>query len=222
MDPRALDILLAEPVSGGGTRTVQKDGLHVEGGIYIAAELGPLVGERVQVRRDPADYGRVYVFQIGPNDTMGAFVCIAEDPVRTGVDREEVAREARRLAREADKEARKWARDLAEGPPAGQPRSTTCWRMAAAEAESVIAFPAKTEKHESDGVAAAVAAQDAADAADTPSGATQDGHRRSGTDFSTLADLYEQGEFYNARYVEPKRRTVMEVMENVHREQDDG
>ena len=167
VDPRALDILLAEPVSGGRTRTVQKGGLHVEGGIYIAAELGPLVGERVHVRRDPADYGRVYVFEIGPNDTMAAFVCIAEDPVRTGIDREEVAREARRLAREADKEARKWARDLAR---ARQPVKAIddVLAHAAAEAESVVAFPAKTETHESDGLAAAAAARDAAEEADAP------------------------------------------------------
>ena len=167
VDERALDALLAEPVSGGGTRTVQKTGLDVEGGTYIAAELGPLVGERVHVRREPADYGRVYVFEIGPNDALGPFVCIAEDPLRTGIDRQEVARQAKRLAREADREARKWARDLArDRSPATAIDDVLA--HAAAASEQLVAFPAPAERHESQSIAAAAEAADALAEADAP------------------------------------------------------
>lgn len=167
VDERALDALLAEPVSGGGTRTVQKTGLGVEGGTYIAAELGPLVGERVHVRREPADYGRVYVFEIAPNDALGAFVCIAEDPLRTGIDRQEVARQAKRLAREADREARKWARDLArDRSPATVIDDVLA--HAAAASEQLVAFPAPAEQHETESIAAAAEAADALAEADAP------------------------------------------------------
>lgn len=165
VDERSLDALLAQPVDHGGTRIVQKDGLHVEGGIYIAAELGPLVGERVHVRREPADYGRVYVFEIAANDALGRFVCIAEDPLRTGIDRQEVARQAKRLAREADREARKWARDLAKSRAPGAAIDDVL-AHAAAEAQSVVAFPAPAEEHTTEAIEAAAEAADALDDAE--------------------------------------------------------
>ena len=156
VDERALDALLAEPVAGGGGRVVNKDGLSVEGGVYIAAELGLHMREKVQVRRDPADYGRVFVF-----DADGAFVCIAEDPLRTGIDRQEVARQAKKLRAEADREARKWARGLAK---ARQPVAAIDDVLAAAaeRAGHVVAFPAPAGEHRSDGLAAAAAAAGAA------------------------------------------------------------
>jgi len=165
VDERSLDALLAEPVQGRPWRTVQKDGLHADSGIYIAAELGPLVGERVHVRREPADYGRVYVFQFVDEERAGPFVCIAEDPARTGVDREEVAREAKRLAREADREARKWARDLAKSrSPATAIDDVLA--HAAAGAQAVVAFPAPAETHTTEMIEASAEAADALDEAD--------------------------------------------------------
>ena len=165
VDERSLDALLAEPVQGRPWRTVQKDGLHADAGIYIAAELGPLVGERVHVRREPSDYGRVYVFEIAANDALGPFVCIAEDPLRTGIDREEVAREAKRLAREADREARKWARDLAKSrSPATAIDDVLA--HAAAGAQAVVAFPAPAETHTTEAIEAAAGAADALDHAE--------------------------------------------------------
>ena len=95
------------------------------------------------------------------------FVCIAEDPLRTGIDREEVARQARLLAREADREARKWARDLARSrtPVAA---IDDVLDHAAEQAAQVVSFPAPPRSTGSDGVDAALAAQDAADEADAP------------------------------------------------------
>jgi transposase InsO family protein len=106
-DPRALDILLAEAPGGNGLRAVQKKGIQVEGAWFIAPELAAFVGERVQVRYDPADVGRLYVF-----DARGQFVCVAECPERTGISRAEVAAKARALQRsrvQAERQALKAA-----------------------------------------------------------------------------------------------------------------
>ena len=91
-DVRALDALLA-PAAGNGTRVVSRKGLQVGGRCYIAPELGPLVGERVEVRADPADPARLHVFAAD-----GRFICLAEDPVRTDIAVGPLAREARALA----------------------------------------------------------------------------------------------------------------------------
>lgn len=93
-DPRALDVLLAE-APGDGTRTVQKKGIQVDGGWFIGVELGEHVGRQVQVRLDPADLGRIYVFSA----QSGAFIGVAECPERTGMDRREVAIKAREVQR---------------------------------------------------------------------------------------------------------------------------
>ena len=84
-DERALDALLAEP-AGGGWRTVRKAGVRLDNADYIAGELGLLVGERVGIRRDPADPDRIFVYR-----EDGTFICVAEDPGRTGADRAAIA-----------------------------------------------------------------------------------------------------------------------------------
>lgn len=89
-DERALDILLAEAPDNNGQRVVQKKGILLERAWFIAPELGAHVGDVVHVRYDPSDLGRIYVF-----DAEGAFICVAEAPERTGMDRQEVAAHAR-------------------------------------------------------------------------------------------------------------------------------
>jgi transposase InsO family protein len=85
-DERALDVLLGE----GVWRTAQKKGIEIDGAWFIAPELERHVGEKVLCLQLP-DLGRVVV-QGGPDL---AFVCIAECPERTGIDRKEVAAVAR-------------------------------------------------------------------------------------------------------------------------------
>ena len=84
-DEHALDALLAEP-AGGGWRTVRKAGVRLDNADYIAGELGLLVGERVGIRRDPADPDQIFVYR-----EDGTFICVAEDPGRTGADRAAIA-----------------------------------------------------------------------------------------------------------------------------------
>lgn len=88
-NPRALDILLSE-TDGDGIRTVTKKGIRIGNGLHIAAELGIHVGDQVRALQDATDLGRIYVFTLD-----NTFICIAEDPMLTGVSRQEVAAVAR-------------------------------------------------------------------------------------------------------------------------------
>lgn len=82
LDERVLDILLA-PV---GRPTVSKKGIRYQNGRYVAPELadGHIKG-KVQIRRDMADAGRLYVF-----DMESRFICIATDAALEGLTVEEV------------------------------------------------------------------------------------------------------------------------------------
>lgn len=86
---RALDILLAEAPSGG-VRTVAKTGVSIDNITYISDML-PDVGSLVRVKIDPIDLGTIYLFDAD----NGAFLCVAQDPIRTGIDRAEMAAKMR-------------------------------------------------------------------------------------------------------------------------------
>lgn len=76
-DPRLLDLLLA-PV---GYPTVQKKGIQYKNAFYIAPELGDYVKQKVEIRLDLKDAGRIYVFE---NETR-RFICEAEDASISGL-----------------------------------------------------------------------------------------------------------------------------------------
>ncbi len=99
---RALDILLASV----GERTVGKEGIRLDNFNYIAPELGPIVGQKVQIRKDPVDVGTIFVFQ------GGEFICIAEDARYVGIRRQDIAIEAKNLAKKAIKEKKKEIRQI--------------------------------------------------------------------------------------------------------------
>ena len=156
---RALDALLA-PAAGDGRRKINKNGIHVDGGEYIAAELGDHMDAWVHVRQDPADYGRIWVFaEPGPGEDVQDFICIAQDPARTGIDRQAVATEARRRWRAKSTAGRKRSRELAREHP---PATDAVLGAAAAEAERVVALPRRGEVHRTDALEAAAKAEQAA------------------------------------------------------------
>lgn len=100
-DERALDALLAPWPSGGCWRVIGKSGLRLDGGTYIAPELvAHGIGRTVEVRCDPADAGRVWVF------ADDRFLCIAVDPAREGVDRAAIAAAAKVVHAERKKAIR--------------------------------------------------------------------------------------------------------------------
>lgn len=80
LDERVLDILLA-PV---GKPSVLKKGIRFDNGIYAAVELATYIGERVQIRRDLADAGKLYVF-----DAESKYICIAKDNSLEGISVED-------------------------------------------------------------------------------------------------------------------------------------
>ena len=83
---RVLDLLL-EPIPGNkGQRTIQKKGIKLDNSWFIGMELGARVGDRVQVRYDKADVGRIYVFELD-----GGFIGMAQNPRITGVSHQELA-----------------------------------------------------------------------------------------------------------------------------------
>lgn len=97
---RALDLLLSDIASGGGFRSVTKHGIKIKGEAYWASEL--TVGNRVFIRHDPNDAGRIYVF----SDDEETFICEAICAKLTGVDPKELikgikAEQAANFARDA-------------------------------------------------------------------------------------------------------------------------
>ena len=99
-DERALDVLLAPLAGRGGYFSLQKKGIQIEGGWFIAAELGAYsVGSRFQVRQDVADAGRVFVF-----DDVGEFVAVAMCPEKTGISPAEIAAAAKAIQRRTTRE----------------------------------------------------------------------------------------------------------------------
>ncbi|ABM25750.1 Integrase, catalytic region [Shewanella sp. W3-18-1] len=98
---RALDMLLSVPTQGG-TRTVNKTGIKIDNIIYIAAELGPYIGQQVRILYDKDDLGQIVV-----NHLSGEFLCIAFNAEYKGIDRAQIAAEARHLQREDIKRAKK-------------------------------------------------------------------------------------------------------------------
>lgn len=84
---RALDILLAKPVKT--MPTITKKGIRYDNATFIHADLPQYIGELADIRLDPNDLGKLIVY------INGKFLCIAECPERTGIDRQEVAAHGR-------------------------------------------------------------------------------------------------------------------------------
>ncbi|WP_419738526.1 Mu transposase C-terminal domain-containing protein [Ruegeria sp.] len=88
----------------------------------MAPEMGTRVGERVELRYDPADPARLFVFS-----PEGRFLFMAEDPARTGADLARIAAQAKTRARKATGPPARTPRDLARAHiPKGR------WRMCSA------------------------------------------------------------------------------------------
>ena len=73
VDVHALDMLLAAPASGDGTRVVSKRGVRIDGEFYMTPTVLP--DTRVQVRMDPADLGRAWLFSEDGEEFLGEAEC---------------------------------------------------------------------------------------------------------------------------------------------------
>lgn len=70
-DERIFDILLAK----AGSRVVGKKGIEFNGGLFMAHELWECVKERVELRQDLQNAGKLYVF----DEKTKAYICTARD-----------------------------------------------------------------------------------------------------------------------------------------------
>jgi len=154
-DERALDILLAEAPDNHGVRIVQKKGVKIDDAWFIAPELEAFVGQQVQVRYDAIeqDLGRVYVF--GGPDLQ--FLCIAECPERTGIDRREVAIRARETQKRRVQEERRALKAVARAVKTDDIVDDILRDRALASGKLAI-FPKPDGAHESAGLSAAAEA----------------------------------------------------------------
>jgi|GEM_PF-1926737 len=82
-DERVLDILLAPAIE----RTVQKKGIELERGRYIALEMDMHVGKKVQCRLDLTDASRIHVF-----DFKNRYLFTAVDRTLAGFTPEQLAK----------------------------------------------------------------------------------------------------------------------------------
>lgn len=99
-DIEGLAYLLIPPV----TKTIGKKGIKYNHYIYIAPELGDLVGREVEIRASPDTPGRIAVFY------NGEFLCIAKEPRLENIDQAEVAARARARQQAANKVTRAYQR----------------------------------------------------------------------------------------------------------------
>lgn len=93
-DERALDLLLAPAPGKNGWRTLQKaGGITIDGYEYLSDVFGLHIKDRVKVLYDPeGGMEKVYVF-----NARGKFLCVAECPELTGIDRAEHAAKQKAL-----------------------------------------------------------------------------------------------------------------------------
>lgn len=109
-DERSLDILLSRPTDGG-TRTLQKKGIKIDGAWFISSEFGRAeMGSTLEVF-ETEDLGRVVVYY------RKNFLCVAENAARTGIDRATVAETGKAVQKKRIAEAHKQFKKDTKGKP---------------------------------------------------------------------------------------------------------
>ncbi len=150
VDERALDVLLAPAASHDGYRVATKQGIRIAHAFYMAPFLMP--GERVFVRMNPDDLGRIYLFDAPDGRFLGHGVC-AE---LAGIDPAEAVRaakaEQKRIIDGRMREAKAEAKRIAKGPALAD----LIRKDAQAHAPNLIAFPQRQIPHETPAIAAAL------------------------------------------------------------------
>ncbi|MGP0103799.1 DDE-type integrase/transposase/recombinase [Rhodoblastus sp.] len=153
-DLHALDMLLAPIAGGDGIRTTTKKGVRVDNSSYYTPSI--LAGERVLVRMDPADLGRVYCFTPDGVNFLGEGLC----PELAGVDPFKAVAEFKRqqaeLLAERTAPIRRELRQLKKDKPA---LAEAIARREAEAAGKLIAFPKPTENYSTPALAAAAGAR---------------------------------------------------------------
>ncbi|MCW1842267.1 Mu transposase C-terminal domain-containing protein [Prosthecomicrobium hirschii] len=151
VDERALDILVM-PVADGGIRKVTRLGIRVDHRHYQIGEAD--VGQRVLVRMDPMDAGRVLAFDADD----GRFVGIGRCAELSGLHPATLIKARRELVndryRAASKQVREEIKRLVRGPSMIE----KALEVAAQNEPNVVALPKREERHETPAIAAALEA----------------------------------------------------------------
>lgn len=150
VDVRALDILLMPVASQGGIRTVTKFGIRVDGYHYVAAACLP--GDRVLVRMDPMDAGRLLAFDAETGVYRGEGIC-AELSGIAAATLLQAKREAQAAILDGKaREARVEIKRLTKGPHL----LARALDVARRDLPNVIALPKREERHETPALTAAL------------------------------------------------------------------
>ncbi len=168
----ALDLLLS-PVAGDGWRVATKQGIRLDYGYYISGAL--LKGRRVFCRQDPADMGRLYVFE----SETGAFITEAICPRRAGVDPKAAVAIARAQQAKFIKDETATIRKEA-GKIKPRHMIDAVLDLAGRKSASITAFPRGSETHSNEALEQAqIAIEGGADAprTETPVSAPSNIHR---------------------------------------------
>lgn len=148
---RALDLFLAPIAGKDGFRQVTKFGIRYDDAHFRSPALIP--GARVFCRQDPADMGRLVVYE----EDQVTFLCVAECAERLGADPGAMVREMRAAQKaRIDAEVTPLRREIARMKPRDMIDRTL--EVARRDHGTVIAMPKRTETHTSPGLDGAAAA----------------------------------------------------------------
>jgi len=152
-DIHALDLLLAPIAGGDGTRIVTKSGVRIDNSWYMVPAILP--GEKVFVRLDPADAGRIFCFSEDGLTFRGEGVC----PELAGVDPMALLAQTKKAQAEllAERTApiRRELRELKKAKPQLAARIA---REEAERAGKLVALPRPVETYSTSALEAAAAA----------------------------------------------------------------
>jgi transposase InsO family protein len=142
---RALDLFLAPIAGRDGFKQVTKFGIKYDQADFRHIALVP--GTRVFCRHDPADMGRLVVYE----EDKVTFLCVAECAERLGKDPGEAVRELR-VAQKArlDAEVAPLKREIARMKP--RDMIDRALEVARRDHGTVIALPKRSETHTSPGL----------------------------------------------------------------------
>ena len=154
IDERALDILLMPAAGGDGIRTVSKFGVRIDHHHYVIHEALP--GDRVFVRMDPTDVGRILAFDAESGRFVGEGIC----PKLRGISAATLLQAKREITSERLAEATKGVnaeiKRLTKGPHLLERALGVAVRDAQARDENVVTLPKREETHTTPAIAAAL------------------------------------------------------------------
>lgn len=148
---RALDLLLAEAPGRDGVYKIGKQGIVIQKIDYFAPVLGRHIGDRVRVRFDPHDLGKIQVYSLDFE-----FICTAANPERAGISRVEAAALGKAVQKEMLSEERKKLKKIQRENPTQRIAEEIL--LAENKRQKLLPFPGASETHETPMLVAAAEA----------------------------------------------------------------